>query len=265
MNEELQPPHTEPLAVPSPDAPLPALGPEAPPPEVYPFWNYADLLLFGGLAIPCMLLGWGFVKILLALLHIHFAVRAAELLMEQFAGYALLFGLLRQIFRWEYDRPFWSSLAWTRTKLPVLWTVIAGLVAAFGIAMASYVIRTPNTSNPMTELMQDRISVILLAIFGVTLGPLCEELAFRGFLQPLLVRSAGPVPGILGAAIPFGLLHYQEYGNSWRHALLIALAGSAFGWMRHATGSTKASTIMHAAYNGLFFYALFAQGKASHS
>jgi membrane protease YdiL (CAAX protease family) len=107
------------------------------------------------------------------------------------------------------------------------------------------------------------MSRILLAVFGTTLGPLCEELAFRGFLQPLLVRSLGAVTGILAAAIPFGLLHYQEYGNSWRHALIISLAGAAFGWMRHATGSTKASTIMHASYNALFFFAMFSQ-KASH-
>jgi membrane protease YdiL (CAAX protease family) len=60
----------------------------------------------------------------------------------------------------------------------------------------------------------------------------------------------------------FGLLHFPEYGNSWRHALLITAAGAAFGWMRHATGSTKASALMHAAYNALFFAALFTQGKS---
>jgi membrane protease YdiL (CAAX protease family) len=31
--------------------------------------------------------------------------------------------------------------------------------------------------------------------------------------------------------------------------------------MRHRTGSTKASTIMHAAYNGTFFLALMVQRK----
>jgi len=40
--------------------------------------------------------------------------------------------------------------------------------------------------------------------------------------------------GVLAATIPFGLLHFQEYGNSWRHAVLIALAGASFGWMRQA-------------------------------
>src|SRR5262249_34158021 len=114
---------------------------------------------------------------------------------------------------------------------------------------------TPSTENPMTELLKGRLSLILMAIFGITIGPLCEELAFRGFLQPLLMRSFGTVAGVVIAAIPFGLLHFQEYGNSWKHALLISLAGAAFGWMRAATGSTKAAALMHAAYNALFFFA----------
>jgi len=71
-----------------------------------------------------------------------------------------------------------------------------------------------------------------------------------------VVRSLGVAPGILVAAVPFGLLHFQEYGNSWRHAVLISLAGAAFGAMRQVTGSTRASTLMHSSYNALFFLAL---------
>ena len=50
---------------------------------------------------------------------------------------------------------------------------------------------------------------------------------------------------VLAARIPFALLHFQEYGNYWRHA----------------TGSTRAATIMHASYNALFFFVLFAQRR----
>ena len=125
------------------------------------------------------------------------------------------------------------------------------------MVLVGYLIHTPTTSNPLTDLMQDRASIVLIGIFGVTLGPMAEELAFRGFLQPLLVRSLGPLPGIVLAALPFGLLHFSEYGNSWRHVVLICAAGVAFGWMRHATGSTKASTLMHSAYNAVFFAALW--------
>jgi membrane protease YdiL (CAAX protease family) len=243
------------------EQPSEAPAPPPPAPERDPFWGYHDLLFFAGLAIPSMLVGWAVVKAAMFLLHIHTALRVAELLSEQFLGYGILFGGLLLMFRMQYERPFWRSLAWNKTSLPFLWNVICGVGAAFVVALMSYLIHTPNVSTPLTDMMQDPTSVILLATFGVTLGPLCEELAFRGFLQPLLVRSLGVVPGILAATIPFGLLHFQEYGNSWRHALLIALAGASFGWMRQATGSTRAATIMHASYNALFFFVLFAQRR----
>jgi membrane protease YdiL (CAAX protease family) len=108
----------------------------------------------------------------------------------------------------------------------------------------------------MTKLLHSPGAIIPIAIFGVTVAPVVEELVFRGFLQPLLKRDVGTVAAIIAANIPFGILHFSEYGNSWRHVVVITLAGVAFGWMRHASGSTRASALMHAAYNGLFFYAL---------
>jgi membrane protease YdiL (CAAX protease family) len=41
--------------------------------------------------------------------------------------------------------------------------------------------------------------------------------------------------------------------------VLISLAGAGFGWMRQASGSTKAATIMHGTYNALEFVAFLAQ------
>ncbi|MBZ5728766.1 MAG: CPBP family intramembrane metalloprotease [Acidobacteriia bacterium] len=262
MIEEQPPPAGAPPPEFAPPPEPPPEPPPAPPPERYPFWGYSDLFLFAGLAIPSMLLGLGLVKLVMLLFHLHAPVRAVELLPEQFAGYAILFTALLVMFRMQYGRPFWRSLAWTGMRFPLFWIVVAGVVTAYAVALlAVKLIHVPEAANPMTKLLEDRTSVLLMAAFGLTVAPLSEELAFRGFLQPLLVRSLGAAPGIVAAAIPFGLLHYQEYGDSWRHALLIFIAGAAFGWMRHATGSTRASTLMHASYNAVFFAALFAQRK----
>ena len=51
--------------------------------------------------------------------------------------------------------------------------------------------------------------------------------------------------------MPFALLHGPQYAWSWRHVLLIAVAGSAFGWWRVYTRSTGASALMHAGYNAV--------------
>ena len=239
-------------------------NPPPAPPERDPFWGYSDLLIFIGLAIPSMLLGLLLVKGCFRLFHLHPALKAWELLPEQFAMWGFLFAALCALFRAQYDRPFWLSLGWTPLSLRASQVVLAGVVSVVGAGLLGLLIHIPTVDNPMLELLKNPTSLILVAIFGTTIGPLCEELAFRGFLQPLFVRSLGPAAGILAAALPFGLLHYSEYGNSWKHVVLVAFAGCAFGWMRHVTGSTKASTLMHASYNGFQFALLFAarwQGK----
>lgn len=241
-----------------PDEPGP---PPEPPPERYPFWSYTDVLVFAGAALPCLLLGYGAVNLLVRIMGWKVPSQAAVLLPAQGLGYLLLFWVLSLMFR-MYGRPFWRSLGWVAPSWPPGMVAGAGLLAAIAVVLVGNLIQTPNTENEITKLMRDPASVLLMAVFGVLIAPMCEELAFRGFLQPLLVRSFGVVPGIVGAAIPFGILHFREYGNSWRHALLISMAGAAFGWMRQRTGSTLASTVMHAAYNALFFAAFFAAKSA---
>jgi len=249
----------EPL-LPPPVPPEPLLPPPALP-ERYPFWGYADLLWFFGFAIPCMLAGEAAEWLTLTSFKWRVASLAVRHVPGMFVGYALLFGALRMMFRLRYDRPLWRSLGWLPPRLPVLWIVTCGMATAILVAITSALIRTPTGENPMTQMLETRTDVLLVGTLGITLAPLFEELTFRGFLQPLLVRSLGAAAGILLTAVPFGLLHFQEYGNSWRHALIIGGAGAAFGWMRHSTGSTKAAVIMHAAYNSLFFIALMAEKR----
>ena len=235
--------------------------PDTGPPEQTPFWGYNDLLLFTGLAPVCLVLGYTLVKLALRILHIHPAVQVEEALPEQLLGYLLLFGALGLIFRQGYGRPFWASLGWTSMRLPLGVIVCFGVLTGVMVVVASTLIRLPDKANPMTQMMDTRTAILLMTMFGITVAPLCEELAFRGFLQPLLARSLGAAPAILLAAIPFGMLHYPEYGDSWRHALIIAAAGVAFGAMRQFTGSTKAAVLMHASYNAFFFMVMFADVK----
>jgi membrane protease YdiL (CAAX protease family) len=231
------------------------------PPERHPFWGYTDLFVFIGLAVVSLAAGEIVVRVLLLLFHLNVQNDVVKLLPAQFLGYLFLFLLVRLMFQAKYGRPFWTSLGWTNARLKTSAIVAYGVLLAIAVGLLSVLLKTPEVPTPMSKLLADRTSVILVAFFGVTLGPLCEELIFRGFLQPLLVRSLSAMPGILLASVPFGLLHLQEYGYTWQPGLLIMLAGAAFGWMRHRTGSTKASTIMHAAYNGTFFLALLAQRK----
>ena len=230
------------------------------PPERYPFWGYADLFVFIGLAMAGQIAALLLVQVVLWILHAEVKNDLLRMVPAQFLGYLFLFLCVWLMFRAQYGRPFWRSMGWTDVPLRTGAILALGVILAFAVGIVSVTLKTPETT-PLSKLLAGRAAVIVVAFFGVTFGPLCEELIFRGFLQPLLVRSLGAVAGILLAAVPFGLLHLPEYGYSWQHGVLITLVGAAFGWMRHRTGSTKASTIMHAAYNGTFFVALLAQRK----
>jgi len=225
------------------------------------FWTYRDLALFLGLALPCLLGGTLIAKLTIGRLLAGTTHKALLLLPGQFLGYGLLFLALAFLLKAEYGRPFWPSLGWRRPKISPPLIAAMGIALAFFVAILGALLRTPEVPSPMKDLLNDRISLIAVALFGVTVGPLCEELAFRGFMQPLFIRSLGVAPGIALSAVGFGLLHLPQYGYTWQHGILITLAGAAFGWMRFISGSTLGSTIMHSAYNLTLAVAALAAGS----
>src|SRR5579872_1900693 len=144
----------QPLGLPpEPEPPPPEAG--TPAPEREPFWTYSDLAIFIGLTIPSLLLGLGLVRALEFLFRIQPKIRMLELLPAQFLGYGLMFTGLMPLFRWQYHRPFWSSLGWKPLRMPALLVVVAGLAAAFGVSAISVLLQTPTTTNPMTEMLEN--------------------------------------------------------------------------------------------------------------
>ena len=229
--------------------------------EPAPFWQLRDVGVFIGLAIPCFIAGALAMKGIAWAAGVEAKRRALSLIPGQFLGYLLLFLVLGYLFRVAYGQPFWPSLRWVRPLIPAATAAALGCLLALGLALLGAALRIPDTQTPMKDLLVDRTSLLVVLAFGVTLGPLCEELAFRGVIQPVLVRLLGPLPGIMLQALAFGALHIPQYGNSWKHGLLISLAGAAFGLMRHFSTSTAASTWMHCAYNMTLFAGFLAGGK----
>ncbi|MBZ5608638.1 MAG: CPBP family intramembrane metalloprotease [Acidobacteriia bacterium] len=227
-----------------------------PPPRMEPFWDYQDLLLFFGFAIPSLLVT---VLVVGNISALRVFGRPFQGLLAQLVWYGLVFGVLYGILRSRYGQPFWRSLGWRFPFRGMAIVLFGGPLLAIAIGYAGYLLRTPDIEVPFREMLGNRPTLLLFALFVVILGPLCEELAFRGFMMPLLVRSFGAAAGIIGTGALFGCLHAPEYAWSWRHALLITTAGSVFGWVRYKTGSTAAATVMHAGYNLTQLAAFLAQ------
>jgi membrane protease YdiL (CAAX protease family) len=224
----------------------------------FPFWTYTDLAMVIGVGAPCFLIGFLACLALMKLLPLD--AKGVEVVLPQFAGYACAALPAALLFRAKHDRSLKEAAALPVDVQYIRPSILLGVVTAAGVLLAGTLLKMPQVETPMEELLADNLSLIVIAIFGSTLGPLVEEVLFRGLLQPLTVASAGVIPGILIAALPFALLHGPQYGWSWRHIALIVLAGAAFGWWRHRTQSTGAATVMHAAYN-LFLFAGFIAGR----
>ncbi len=219
------------------------------------------MFLFFGTALAFFfVLGTGIAAVV-QILHLPVRNRMLVLLPGQFLMYGFVFAFLLGLFRLQYGKPFWQSLRWFNRPPAGQVTAAWGVATAFAVALLGAALKTPDLNSPMKELLSDPVSLAVVGLLGITIGPIAEEIVFRGFLQPLFVRSLGPWAGVALAALLFGALHLQEYGNSWRHGLLISAAGAAFGWMRYRTGSTRSAAIMHAAYNGTFFAALLMTGR----
>jgi membrane protease YdiL (CAAX protease family) len=225
-----------------------------------PVWGWTDVGIFFLLALPCLLAAALGGTALFQLFGVPVPL-AARLMTIQFAGYGLWFAALWLLLRLRYDQPFWASMGWTAAWPGGAGVVLLGPVLAVSLALFGAAIKTPVADNPMLKLLEDRTALVIVGFFAVTLGPLAEELIFRGFLQPVAVRSLGAAAGVAVASAPFALLHGPQYGWSWRHILLLFVASAAFGVVRHRTGSTAAAAGMHAAYNLTFLAAYIIQKR----
>ena len=173
---------------------------------------------------------------------------------EEFAAYLAMFAVLKAMFFWQ-GQPLLRSLGWVRQPFETVYLAGWGLLLFFIGVLMQIVLRMPDTTDtPFQKMLYgDYFSPFVLAAFGVTLGPIIEELLFRGLLQPVLVSAAGVFPGILITSLLFALLHLQQNAGIWQSGVIIAIAGFGFGVVRHVTGSTRASSIVHVAYNSLPF------------
>jgi uncharacterized protein len=224
-----------------------------------PFFDYPDLFFFLGLALAAILGAILLVRAARLLLPISMPV---QLLLVQSLWYLLAFGSLAALFRIRYDRPFWQSLGWRWTAFSAMFgAILAGPVLALGVGLLGSALRTPNIELPFEEMLSSRATVVFLGLLVVVLGPVAEELAFRGFLMPLLIRSLGAAAGIVLTGAIFGSIHGYEYQWSWQYMLLISVVGCVFGWAKYKTQSTVTSACMHATFNLTQFVAFLAQSR----
>ncbi|MCL2626760.1 MAG: CPBP family intramembrane metalloprotease [Cystobacterineae bacterium] len=92
------------------------------------------------------------------------------------------------------------------------------------------------------------IELWLMVVLVVLAAPLCEEVFFRGFIQPKLIQRWGAPLGLLVTSVLFSFIHVDPIGFLARLAL-----GVLFGWLAYAGASLWVSVLAHVSYNLLVY------------
>jgi uncharacterized protein len=148
----------------------------------------------------------------------------------------------------KYQTSFWQAVYWNWPRS--IWKMITiGAAMLLVLTVMENVLPAPK-DTPFEHLLDRPRDAYLIGFIAVTLGPLLEELFFRGLLYPVLARRWGMAWGVLLSALPFALLHLQQYGYAWVAFLVVLMVGVVCGSVRALTKSVGASFLVHVAYNG---------------
>jgi uncharacterized protein len=231
-----------------------APGSTAPQSVENPLWTGWDVLLIAGLTLVAMLvlqLLVMFGALWFVYPHSNLAEVAQKpilLLVSQFLLYAVVAACMVMLVEGKYHVAFWQAIRWNWPKSE--WKLLAlGAAMLFTLGLLQSLLPMPK-DTPFEHLFDRPRDAYLLAIIAVTLGPLMEEIFFRGFMYPVLARRMGAAWGIVLTALPFGLIHLPQYGWAWGAALVIIMVGVVCGVVRAVTGSVGASFLVHVGYNG---------------
>jgi membrane protease YdiL (CAAX protease family) len=96
-----------------------------------------------------------------------------------------------------------------------------------------------------------------LVLLQVTLGPVLEELVFRGYVFTVLAWSLKRIVDDLAlhrlvvviSAVVFALAHLAQPGVNWLQLACVTFTGTLYGWIRYHSDSTAAAPATHAVYN----------------
>jgi membrane protease YdiL (CAAX protease family) len=146
----------------------------------------------------------------------------------------------------KFRRRFWEAIQWNWPRNWVLLVPI-GMVMVSLQALERF-IKIPK-HVPMEEFLATPLAAVMTAILAVSLGPLMEELFFRGFLYPVLARRFGVPVGVVTTAIGFGLIHGAQLAFAWGLVLIIFVVGIVLTVVRAKTNSVGSSFVVHVAYN----------------
>lgn len=181
-----------------------------------------------------------------------------------------------------WQRPFGDGIRWDfAAARRNAWKLIPiGLVTGFVVQAIQSLIPVPK-SIPMDDFFRTASDVWVITIFGTTLAPLMEEIAFRGFLLPAFaiaydwlslprtpaarehwqttthLTTAAIIFSSILSSLLFALLHSEQLGHAWIALSVLFCVSLVLTTVRLRTRSVACSTLVHASYNASVFLTMF--------
>ena len=121
------------------------------------------------------------------------------------------------------------------------------LLAVFGESQAVI-----ESNNMIAELSASPWGFVAVAT-ALGLAGICEEFAFRGFLQSTLTRRISFIPAVLISSFTFGLFHFDP---QLVYILSALSAGLVLGYVYHRWNSYIVAVIAHSSVNLLVLVVL---------
>jgi membrane protease YdiL (CAAX protease family) len=169
-------------------------------------------------------------------------------LSTQFVWDLLILAYMIMFVEGTFHRRFWEAIQWNWPRW--YWALLLVLVGILTVSLEGLerFFKIPK-HIPMEEFLNTPQAALMTAIFAVTLGPLMEELFFRGFLYPTLARRSGVTASVLVTAAAFGLIHGWQLAFTPGLVFIIFLVGLVLTIVRAKTNSVGSSFVVHIAYN----------------
>jgi membrane protease YdiL (CAAX protease family) len=157
------------------------------------------------------------------------------------------------LIRGLHGRPSLRVLHFLPVGKPSVGRLIAGgAFLALAVLGASIVLPRP-AESPLEKLLATTPSLILFVFFAIVVGPLLEEIVFRGFLFTALADVFGVRVAVPVTALLFAGLHGRQLGGNLPVLALILVVGYILTRVRERSNSIVPSIIMHTTYNATLF------------
>lgn len=153
---------------------------------------------------------------------------------------------------WPLGQP--PGFGFTGTPAPALYFVavmLGILMPVVGGALTQWLAQGHEVSQDIKQLGTN-ISLPLrmpLALLVISVGPLVEELLFRGVLLSALSRHVGVTGSVVLTALVFACVHLPDLSFLWYALPNLALLGLVLGWLRVQSGSIWPAVLAHGTNN----------------